>query len=54
MIDFSLSPEIDDYRQRVRAFVADRILPLELKPKSYDQHENITLELLGTLRKKAR
>ena len=35
-MDFSLSPEIEDYRRRVRAFVEANILPLENDPASYD------------------
>lgn len=40
-MDFSLSPAIDDYRRRVRAFVEQRILPLEADRANYDAHENI-------------
>jgi len=40
-MDFSLSPEIEDYRRRVRAFVEAHILPLEADPTSFDAHENI-------------
>ena len=54
MIDFSLSPQIDDYRRRFRAFVAEQVLPLESRPGSYDEHENIALELLETLRDRAK
>jgi len=28
MIDFTLPPEIEDLRQRVRAFVEENVLPL--------------------------
>ena len=44
-MDFTLSPEIEDYRLRVRAFVDDHILPLESKAESYDDHENIREDL---------
>jgi len=40
-LDFSLPPEIEDYRRRVRAFVEANILPLEADPASFDAHENI-------------
>ncbi|MCP5368618.1 MAG: acyl-CoA dehydrogenase family protein [Hyphomicrobiales bacterium] len=53
-MDFTLSPEIEDYRRRVRAFVAERILPLEADPASYDAHENIRLDLLDKVRARAR
>ena len=49
-MDFTLSPEVEDYRKRIRGFVADRILPLESDPASFDAHENITEDLLGRLR----
>lgn len=53
-MDFSLSPEIEALRLRVRAFVADEVLPLEADPANHDAHENIRLDLLETLRGKAR
>ena len=53
-MDFHLSPEIDDLRRRIAAFVADHVLPLEADPASFDEHENIRLDLLADLRAKAR
>jgi len=53
-MDFTLSPEVEDFRRRIRAFVADRILPLESDPASYDEHENINEDLLRTMRAEAR
>ncbi len=53
-MDFTLSPEIEDYRQRVRAFVNDKVLPLEADPASYDDHENIREDLLAEVRGQAR
>ena len=53
-MDFSLPPEIEDLRQRIRAFVTAEILPLEADPAAYDDHENIRLDLLEELRTKAR
>ena len=53
-MDFSLSPEIEDYRMRVRAFVDKHVLPLETDRASYDEHENIKLDLLDGLREKAK
>ena len=49
-MDFALSPEIDELRLRIRAYVDERIIPLEADPASYDEHENITKPLLETLR----
>jgi len=53
-MDFTLTPEVDETRKKIRAFVADRILPLEDDPASYDEHENIDETLLQTLRAEAR
>ena len=53
-MDFSLSPEIDDYRRRVRAFVETQVLPLEKQPEAFDAHENIREELVALVRAKAR
>ena len=49
-MDFTLPPEIEDYRRRVRAFVAERILPLEGDPDAYDAHENIAKPVLDAVR----
>jgi acyl-CoA dehydrogenase len=49
-MDFALPPQIDEIRQRVRAFVEERIIPLESDPASYDEHENIQKPLLEELR----
>ena len=49
-MDFTQSPEIEDYRKQVRSFVNDRILPLESDLASYDAHENIRPELADEIR----
>ena len=51
---FTLTPEIEAYRLRYKAFVAEHILPREHDPASFDDHENIRLDLLETLRAKAK
>ncbi|CUA87647.1 Acyl-CoA dehydrogenase related to the alkylation response protein AidB [Chelatococcus sambhunathii] len=53
-MNFEISPRIEDYRARIADFVAREILPLEADPRSFDDHGNITLDLLGPLREKAR
>ena len=53
-MDFSLSPEIDDYRTRIRAFVADNVMPLEGNPANLDAHEMICEDVLDGVRAKAR
>ncbi len=53
-MDFTLPPQIEDYRKRYRAFVAEHLLPLESDPQSYDGHENIHLDVLDKMRAKAK
>ncbi len=53
-MDFTLSPEIEDYRKRVRAFVAEHVLPAEADRANYDEHEMIREDVLGPLRDKAK
>lgn len=53
-MDFSLSPEIESYRTRIRAFVETHVMPLELDPANYDEGENIKDSVLEPLREKAR
>lgn len=53
-MDFSLSPDIDALRLKVRAFVAENVLPLESDRSNYDPHENIRLEVLQALREMAK
>jgi len=54
MIDFSLSPEIDEIRRKTRDFVDEHVMPLELDRANYDDHENIRGDVLEEVRKKAR
>src|SRR5260370_23598486 len=54
MIAFSLPPEIEDLRLRVRAFVDEHVLPLESDPKNFSEHENIPLDRLAPVQAKAR
>jgi acyl-CoA dehydrogenase len=53
-MDFHISPEIEDLRARVAAFVAAEVLPLEANRASDDDHGNIALALLDEVRAKAR
>jgi len=53
-MDFEISPQIEDYRTRIAAFVAERLLPLEADPSSFDEHQNIRLDLLQHVRAEAR
>ncbi|MES1925011.1 acyl-CoA dehydrogenase family protein [Salinisphaera sp. T31B1] len=53
-MDFQLSPEIQDYCERIRAFVDDELIPLEADPASYDEHENIAPELLERMKAKVK
>jgi acyl-CoA dehydrogenase len=53
-MDFTISPELDKLRLRVRDFIAGEVLPLEDNKDNYNEFENIRLSLLKPLREKAR
>ena len=53
-MDFSLPPDLDALRLKVRAFVRDHAIPLEADPANFDTHENIRLDRLETLRAHAK
>src|SRR5690242_3223563 len=53
-MDFSLSPEIESLRLRVRAFIDEHVLPLEADPANFAEHENIPYARLEPVREKAR
>ena len=53
-MDFALSPEIEALRRKVRAFVAEHVIPLEADRANYDDHENIRLDVLAALHHKAK
>jgi acyl-CoA dehydrogenase len=53
-MDFTLSPEIEDIRLRVRAFVEEHVLPLEADPANFAEHENIPEARLAVVRAKAK
>ena len=53
-MDFTLSPEIEDIRLRVRAFVEEHVLPLEADPENFSEHENIPEARLAPVREKAK
>jgi len=53
-MDFNLSPEVDEYRKQVRAFVDAEIIPLEADRANYDAHGNIAEGPLEAVRAKAK
>jgi acyl-CoA dehydrogenase len=53
-MDFTLTPEMEDIRQRARAFVEAHVLPLESRREIYDAHENIREDVLAGVRQKAK
>ncbi|CAO3426695.1 acyl-CoA dehydrogenase family protein [Azospirillum doebereinerae] len=53
-MDFTLPPELEDYRRRVRAFVEAEILPVEADRANWDEHENIAEAPLEALRAKVK
>ncbi len=53
-MDFTLSPEIENLRVRMRAFVEEHVLPLEADPANFSEHENIPDARLAPVREKAK
>ena len=53
-MDFSLPPDVEDLRLRVRAFIDKEVLPLEKDPVNFSEHENIPEDRLAVVREKAR
>src|SRR5580704_3373789 len=53
-MDFTLSPETEALRLRVRAFVEKHVLPLERDPANFSEHENIPEDRLVPVRQKAK
>jgi acyl-CoA dehydrogenase len=53
-MDFTLPPEIENLRVRVRAFVEEHVLPLESDPENFSEHENIPEKRLKPVREKAK
>ncbi|WP_088146187.1 acyl-CoA dehydrogenase family protein [Achromobacter denitrificans] len=53
-MDFSLPPELEDYRRRVRDFVDRELIPLEADRANYDDHENIAEAALERMRARVR
>lgn len=53
-MDFTISPALEDLRQRIASFVERELLPLESDQASFDAHGNIGLELLTRMRERAR
>jgi len=53
-MDFRIPARTEDYRQRIARFVEREVLPLESDPASFDEHENIQLDLLSSVRERAK
>ena len=53
-MDFTLSPQVDEFRQQIRTFVDRELIPLESDPASFDEHENIAEPVLQRMRAKAK
>ncbi len=54
MIDFTLSPQVEETRLRIRDFVEKHVIPLESDPEAYDEHENIAHEPMERLKSMAK
>ena len=53
-MDFTLSPEIEALRLKVRAFIDEHVVPLEKDPGNFADYENIPHDRLEPVRAKAR
>ena len=53
-MNFSLPDEVENYRNKLREFVEENILPLENDQSNFDEHEMISEEALKILRQKAK
>ncbi len=53
-MDFTLPPEVEETRLAIRAFVAEKILPLEEDRTNFDDHENIDMGVLKRVQADAR
>ncbi len=53
-MDFLLTAPVEALRSRVRAFIAEEVLPLERERSNYDPYENIRLDVLEIVRGKAK
>ncbi len=53
-MDFTLDPQVDALRLKVRRFIADEIVPLESDRANYNEYENIRMALRDEMRAKAR
>src|SRR6185437_16748694 len=52
-IDFTLSPEVEDVRQRVRTFMDEEVRPAEEKLRHGEADRNGYISAIGGLRKRA-
>ena len=53
-MDFTLPPEVEETRLAIRAFVAEKLIPLESDRANYDDHENIDMDVLKEMQADAR
>ena len=53
-MDFTLPADIADLCARVRSFLESEVLPLEQDRSSYDQYDNIRIDLCDAVRARAR
>lgn len=49
-MDFSLPADVESLRDRIAAFVGERIVPLEAERANFDDHENLRLDILDRIR----
>lgn len=53
-MDFTLPPQVEQTRLKVRAFVEQHVLPLEQDKANFDEHENIREDVVARVRELAK
>ena len=53
-MDFSITREVEELRCKTSAFISESVLPLESDSANYNDYENIRLDLLESIRSKAK
>ena len=53
-MDFSFTREVEELRHKTRAFISESVVPLESDSANYDDYENIRLDILESIRVKAK
>ena len=49
-MDFNVSPEIENFRLRIRDFVENHVIPLEKDSTNFDKYEMLNEDTLQSIR----